>query len=497
MVIADIQVKCHGADRAGEVVSVWTDGRELLRDTISLGLVDARDRFMAKLIATCPGLAPHSTALRARLQELADSLAWPEPKPLESASVPPPFPTGVFTGDVANFIVGLAETYQTPVDLPAALALGVVSATLMQRINLRVSEDWIEEPVLWCLVVQDSGARKSPVLAALLKPVRTWEQEEGKRQASSLAEAREERRVKEARLEFLRRDLARGKSGTEGRDHRTLKELSANLATTRLPAEPVLVVSDATPEALAKFLEASGERALIASAEADALDVILGRYSEGQANLGLMLKSYAAESDRIRRKTSSCLDLARPLIAVAVTAQPAAVVELLGHRQARGRGFFARMLVVAPRDFVGYRSLDATPLAPGLARAYATAITRLLAWPTPQGGPRTAPLSADATELLRAFRASHEARLRPDGDLARCREWAAKEVGCRVRRRDAARAPASAVSGSTPDDRRLAGTLRRKLVGPPPARLDSARGAVDAHGARCLSGLPAGRHERA
>ncbi len=370
----------------------------------------------------------------ALLQQQLDGEPWADPVPLDAMPDVPSFPDGVFVGAFADYLAALAEAYQTPFDLPAMLALGVVSGALAQRLRLQVHDGWTEEPVLWVLVLQDSGTRKSPVLVALMRPVHTWEEHQGREQAPALARAREARNVKVAQVERLRRELAKAKPKNAIADSDLLGRVSAELASTKAPAEPVLVVSDATAEALAKLLEVSGERALIASAEADALDVVLGRYSEGRANVGLLLKSYNGEPERIRRKTGGNVELARPLIALALTAQPGAVAALLGHQQARARGFFARMLLSVPRDFVGFRRVDAPPVPAALADRYGATLGQVFAWPTPDDGPNIVRLSADAAARLRRFQEAHEKRMRPDGDLAEHREWAAKEVGnlCRV-----------------------------------------------------------------
>ena len=117
------------------------------------------------------------------LREQLDGEPWPEPIPLDAMPDVPSFPDGVFVGVFADYLAGLAEAYQTPLDLPAMLALGVVSGALAQRLRLQVRDGWAEEPVLWPLVLQDSGARKSPVLAALMRPIHAWEEHEGREQA--------------------------------------------------------------------------------------------------------------------------------------------------------------------------------------------------------------------------------------------------------------------------------------------------------------------------
>jgi len=378
-------------------------------------------------------MSEHIDAEKLLRSELAGE-PWPEPVPLDTMPDVPPFPVGVFVGQFGDYLAALAEAYQTPYDLSAMLALGVASGALAHRLRLEVREGWTEEPVLWPLVLQESGSRKSPVLSALMRPVHAWEREEGRKLASVLARAREARSVKVAQVERLRRDLAKPSPKDAVANRELLANLSAELAATKPPAEPILVVSDATTEALAKFLEQSGERALIASAEADVLDVVLGRYSEGRANVGLLCKAYNGEPERIRRKTGGNVELTRPLIALALTAQPGAVSSLLGHAQARARGFFARMLLAVPRDRVGFRHIDPAAVPASLTDAYALTLAQLFAWPTPDDGPTTVPLGAEGLELLRPFMTDHEKRMRPDGNLGDCREWAAKETGnlCRV-----------------------------------------------------------------
>ena len=58
---------------------------------------------------------------------------------------------------------------------------------------------------------------------------------------------------------------------------------------------PDLITADATPEAARDLLGRNGEKLGIIAAEGDQLDVLLGRYGEGKANLGLFLNGHAGD----------------------------------------------------------------------------------------------------------------------------------------------------------------------------------------------------------
>ena len=94
---------------------------------------------------------------------------WEPPIPLEG-SAPPPFPVDALPRSLAEWVMAAADSYQVPVDLPAMLALGCISASVAGRVRVLVGPDWAEETCLFVAIVLPSGERKSPVLRQAVQP---------------------------------------------------------------------------------------------------------------------------------------------------------------------------------------------------------------------------------------------------------------------------------------------------------------------------------------
>jgi hypothetical protein len=197
-----------------------------------------------------------------------------------------------------------------------------------------------------------------------------------------------------------------------------------------IPTPPELLASEPTPEALSWQMAANHGRALLASAEADALDIVQGRYS-GTRNYGILLKGHAGDTVRAQRVGRPGDIIDHPALAVALCVQPQAVRDLWADPHAEGRGLLARFAVILPRDRIGYRDVR-PPCVPESARArWRAAIDRLLAF-EPSDSPVIVGLGSDADDLYHDFQKCTEVALGV-GDLAERRAWGGKLCGLALR----------------------------------------------------------------
>lgn len=278
--------------------------------------------------------------------------AWREPTPLHVRPDLPTlpladmFPPGL--EPIRDFIAAVAEARQVPPELPAMLVPPVACVAAAGKVMFERVNGHREPPALWSLVLLGSGNRKSGTFADLLAPVMRWQRDETTRLGPIIARQHEGRKVDEARLTRLRADAAKAKPDEAARMREEAVALAAHMAEEELDVVPQLVAGDATPEAAGELLMRNRERLLLAAPEADALDVMLGRYNRGQANFGLFQAGHAGDAFSDVRRGRAGTRLERPALSVALTVQPEAVAELFGNRQASGRGLLARFLTVAP-----------------------------------------------------------------------------------------------------------------------------------------------------
>lgn len=339
------------------------------------------------------------------------------------------------TADIRDYFADLARSTQTPPDMAALLGMAVASACICNVACVRGHGDHIEPAPLWALVLSEPGTRKSAVLAELLRPILKWEADKGREMRPVIAAAAQRHRITERRIRSIEDQAGKvadpfKRAVVEGEANRLAQEMEA----TPVPTAPALLASEPTPEALVRQMKENHGRALLASAEGDALDIVQGRYS-GVRNYGAMLKGHAGDSIRAQRvgRPSDVID--RPALAVALCVQRAAVEAVWCDPQAEGRGLLARFAVIAPPDLVGMRDVRPEPVRASAREAWQAALTRLLSFEPsddPDVGPAVVSLSSEADSLYHAFQLRTEAAL-GFGDLAERRAWGGKLCGLSLR----------------------------------------------------------------
>jgi len=362
---------------------------------------------------------------------------WKEPKPLVPTKSLPEFPIDdafpPALDSLRDYVQSIAQSYQVPVDAVAMLTVGVASFAVAKTIEVEPQPGWREPLPLWILVLLPSGERKSAVFAQILAPMHRWIEQASEAMRAKIAEHVNRVEIIKAKLKKSQQKASSGKEEANSAEDQA-SALSIELAELEesTPHAPSFVVSDATTEALAQVLTHNQERALVASPEGDALDVLLGRYSDGSANFGVWLSGHAGDAVQVRRRTRDSDRLRRPALAVALAVQPEAVSSLFAHSQARGRGLLARFLPCTPQSHVGYRVLQPTPPDPILRKWWEEIISGLLDVGVPEE-PRIVRLASDAAKLFLEFRERIEADLRLEGALGNQRDWGSKLPGAIAR----------------------------------------------------------------
>ncbi len=330
-----------------------------------------------------------------------------------------------------DFLSDLSRSTQTPPEMAAALGLAVVSGCVANVAEVRGHGDHVEPAQLWVLVLSDPGTRKSAVLAELYRPIFVWEREQAEEMRPAIAEATQNRRIDEKRLRHLEAQAAREPSG-EKRDEiaQVAIELAQQIEAEPLPVPPALVMCEPTPEALAHQMAANHGRALLASAEADTIDIVQGRYS-GSRNYGVLLKGHSGDAVRVHRIGRGPDIMDKPALAVALIVQPAAVEAFYADAQAKGRGLLARFAVVAAPNLLGSREVRPDPIRPQVREAWDAAIRGLLRL-APSEEPPIVRLSPESDALFYDFQCRVEGEL-GWGDLSDRCEWGGKLCGLALR----------------------------------------------------------------
>jgi Protein of unknown function (DUF3987) len=384
-------------------------------------------------------------SLKVILEQTAESaerlgLDWPA----VGSRTLPAFPVDALPRPVAVWVQAMAEHTQTPVDLPALAALGVLSGAALGGAVVDCGA-WEEELGLYLLPAMPSGDRKSTVLRAATQPLRELERERADVAAPRIRELRSRGEVLAIRARNLTKAAARENVEIAERveAERDLADVGAELDAIGEPAIPRLLADDATPEALGGLLSKHGSIAVLA-AESALIDNLAGRYSEGRANLHLVCAAYSGEPTTIDRKGHDPERLDRPLLAIALVVQPHVLEALVAHETARAQGLVARFAYALPETRLGRRQIDAPRVPREATEAWAMIVRRVARnadktdKTVEQGGsvgsvgtfqPVKIALAPIAHRLLSELQEQIEPRLAPTRDLYGIADWAGRHHG--------------------------------------------------------------------
>ena len=340
------------------------------------------------------------------------------PIPTGSSLDLPPFPVRSLPGFLQDFVLSIEKSIQVPVDLPAWLVLGVLSAATARKFRVQIGRTHQEPLGLYIACGLDSGTRKGPAYSAVVDPLSAFEREFPGVKAEfkhRLIEAGENEQSAQAEEDILRAK-------------RQLDYLTPLGYILSMPDR--YLTSDVTAEGLALLLQQSGGRMAVMDPDGGGVSEILrGRYSKGsEGNIEVWLKGYSEEDLKIDRKAAFPIRVTRPSLTAVLAVQPSVVRDLVSNPYLNERGLNARFLYCLPKDEVGRRFYSDREIDPKSRSLWQVLVHAALLLPD-DGTPRPLNLQGKALNVWREFHDEVEMRLAPSGDLAGYRVWAAKLAG--------------------------------------------------------------------
>ena len=98
-------------------------------------------------------------------------------KPLKpSADSLPPFPIDCLPSRLRSYVEAVAIHTQTPVDMAAGAALGVLAACLQGKVKVEGNIGHYEQTSLYIFLIAPPGSRKSAVIHAMTAAIEDYEQ---------------------------------------------------------------------------------------------------------------------------------------------------------------------------------------------------------------------------------------------------------------------------------------------------------------------------------
>ncbi|MCT9087335.1 YfjI family protein [Streptomyces sp. ASQP_92] len=378
--------------------------------------VDSSDLWAGLSLVEEPGVEP----------------VWEDPIPLTGRRERPTFPVRALPAWLGEFVAAVAQETQTPVDLAGSIALAVLATAAGGRSVVHVRGNWREPTNLYTVVALPPANRKSAVFALLTNPLYEAEKQLKTALQPVIVEAE-----LTARLAKEAADRAAAKAASADGDKRqemvaAAVGLAQTADTLTVPAEPVLLADDSTPETVTSLMAEQGGRLSVMSAEGGIFDIIAGRYS-GAPNMEVFLKGHAGDRLRVNRQTRrEYIDA--PALTIGLAVQPDVLRDIGKVKGFEGRGLLARFLYSLPVSTVGDREIITDPVPEQTSANYTSRVIDLTLSLAEWTDPAVIQLTPEADTALIAYQKAIEPQLKArGGKLGHISNWAGKLAGATAR----------------------------------------------------------------
>lgn len=348
---------------------------------------------------------------------------WEPPIPF-TQHILPAFPVDAFPPAIRDYVLAVAETTQTPLDMAATAALAILALCQQGKYRIKGKDDWIEPLNLFTVIVAEPSERKSAVISHMTGAVHRYEAEYNKQHSGAVERSRMEKRILEKQQRNLEEMVIRGKAQMED-----LQDVTMRLATFREVMPMRLYVDDVTTEKLTSILAENNGTAAVVSAEGGIFDMLTGIYTKN-VNIDVFLKAHSGDDIRVDRIGRSSESIFHPALTVLLAVQPSVLSGMMSNGVFRGRGLTARFMYCMPQSMVGNRKYRTQPIPDEVSRCYEVLIQNLLQ----EGMPKTPDLirlSPEADNLLEAFSCEVESKMKTEySDIP---DWTGKLAGAVLR----------------------------------------------------------------
>ena len=335
------------------------------------------------------------------------------------------FPIACFPKIMQDYVEAVAEYTQTPIDMSAVAVLSVVATSIQGKFEIEKERGYTESLNLYCMVVANSGEKKSPVKRIVTKPIPNYEKIENKKRQVIIDKQKLELMTKQKELENT---LAKHPEMLE-------KAIILKAEIRDLEAKQIkplrLIADNATPEALTSLLADNNGKISIISAEGGIFDILNGQYSSKSiASIDTFLNAYCRDDIIVDRKGRESERIENPTMTIFLAVQEIVLEQFMSNDIFRGRGLNARFLYCIPTSKVGKRIFDPKGIPSSVETEYNSSIDNLLKIPQKEK-PTILKLSHGAYKELGKFFYWVEPQF--ENELEFMKDWANKFIGTCLR----------------------------------------------------------------
>lgn len=330
----------------------------------------------------------------------------------------PDFPVEALPVWLGVYVCDLAASLQVPISMPAAFALGTLSAVGAGKARIQPYGSWVEPLNLFVALIAPPGARKSATVSGFQPTLETFELELQERAKPAIRS----RRIERQRLEV------EVKTATQASNWANVERLEEALEAAPELMPPRIVVDDVTAQKLVSLLAANGGQLAVMSAEPSIFPTMLGRWASGTADseLDVFLKGHAGDTIKVDRLGRASEVVRSPRLTMVIALQPSALSQI-SRADTSGRGLLARFIWVTVPDSRGKAKLrNSRPINESHRSDFERGLRRMLNLDSSEA---TLKLSEASTELWVTYCDQVEARLGPGGDLRNLHGWGEKLRG--------------------------------------------------------------------
>lgn len=286
---------------------------------------------------------------------------WPEP--IMSDSIEAKMPNSIDLVSEKNILSdmswAISKAIQFPVNTIFLHSLGIIASAMSKSFKFQYGQG--EKPVnLYVVTAQPPSTGKSGVNEILSEPVHLAFDAINKK--ATAERKRIKLRISAAKKEAKGADCSEEQLAIEDEISELYRQLDSHVVYT-------YAMDDATPEGTTKVALKQKGIFNIISAEADAINVILGGiYSDKKSNHGVFLKGWDSERHHVVRANQEPIS-GHVTGTIAVIAQDESIKTILSAGEL-GRGISERFLIVKENTFLGKRTFREEPIDEELYARY-------------------------------------------------------------------------------------------------------------------------------
>jgi hypothetical protein len=247
-----------------------------------------------------------------------------------------PFPVHALPEPVRGFVIEAAKAIGCDLSYVALPILAAIAASIGTSRRIRIKRGWEAFPILWVLIVGESGTTKTPAFRAAMRAL-------SNRQRKAYKESEALMRLYKVALAQYEKELAEWK-----------RDKNKNVAPPDMPAAPQterFIVEDTTVEALASILSHNPRGLLLARDELAGWFGSFDRYAGGKggSDEARFLSMHTGECLTVDRKSGAdrMITVAQAAVSICGGIQPAILQRVLAAER-RESGLAPRFLMAWP-----------------------------------------------------------------------------------------------------------------------------------------------------